>query len=402
MNLGMLKDFKFKRWHSLVPLFDHDKFQYEIDIHQLLPFTTKVSHKELNNGNFSEVSCVKMLARKQTKIPSSDETIVVALKTLQRISEPQYDLDKEWRREAKAHKQLNNTRAHIIQAIAAYRQIAADRQNDTYHLVLEWADGGSLLSFWDNNLGPQVDGDIGLSRKRIMEMLKQLRGLADALEGMHTTSSRSPGSSRRSSSHISVNLSSVQVGGRNTASLEPPPPSGDESPSLTLNLQRPEDPQESEENPALSASSPESGGLSVPAVGGLIGRNMQSTSENWRHGDIKPENILRFVDGNEDAWIGTLKLADLGRAQQHLLRTKLRESREKELWRTRWYEPPDLVEEVHEQAQGKISRLFDIWSIGCDLRNLNMAVVRQGLHQGLPRREPFRAKRRRRPMGVMR
>ncbi|QSZ32547.1 hypothetical protein DSL72_002125 [Monilinia vaccinii-corymbosi] len=90
-----------------------------------------------------------------------------------------------------------------------------------------------------------------------------------------------------------------------------------------------------------------------------------SDSENWRHGDIKPENILRFIDSSHDDGLGTLKLADLGRAQQHRFVTNIRKYSEHELWRTRWYEPPDLEKSNHEKADGNISRLFDIWSMGC-------------------------------------
>jgi serine/threonine protein kinase len=43
----------------------------------------------------------------------------------------------------------------------------------------------------------------------------------------------------------------------------------------------------------------------------------------------------------------------------------MRETKEKESWRTRWYEPPDLQADLHNLHQGKISRLFDIWSMGC-------------------------------------
>ncbi|RDW87216.1 hypothetical protein BP5796_02910 [Coleophoma crateriformis] len=86
--------------------------------------------------------------------------------------------------------------------------------------------------------------------------------------------------------------------------------------------------------------------------------------KNWRHGDIKPENILRFINRSDD-YLGVLKLADLGRAQQHLFVTKMRDTKEKELCRTRWYEPPDLEEVLYEEAKQKISRLFDIWSMGC-------------------------------------
>ena len=128
---------------------------------------------------------------------------------------------KEWRREAKAHKHLNDTRDHIIQAIAAYQQIAADKQNDAYHLVLEWADGGGLFGFWGGNRRPQVDDDIERSRKRIMQVLKQFTGLADALEGMHTTPTKSPGLSGRNSMRFSPNLSPERGVPRGGASLKP-------------------------------------------------------------------------------------------------------------------------------------------------------------------------------------
>lgn len=364
-GLADLKDFKSKRWHFLVPTLDHNVFQYELDSHQLLPFTKKVALADLNNGNFSEVTCVKMLASKQTKILTSDETIIVALKTLKRINEVQYDIEKEWRREAKAHQQLNGKRDHIIQAIAAYRQIAADRQNDAYHLVLEWADGGNLLTFWKKNPEPQVDDDIERSRKRVMLVLKQLSGLVDALEGMHSVPAKSPGRSECNSPRP-PNLSPERDVVRGAASPEMPSLSSNESPLPVFSLDGPNDPREDEGGgPSLIVSPPESSEQNPNDVGLLERVNSQMGSENWRHGDIKPENILRFIGSMEDAWIGTLKLADLGRARQHLLRTVLRETKEKELWRTRWYEPPDLAEEVQQQAQGKISRLFDIWSMGC-------------------------------------
>ena len=216
-DLTDINHFKSKRWHFLVPTLDHNIFQYEINSQQLVPFTRNDLSAELNSGNFSDVECVKMLTSKQTKITSRDETIIVALKTLKRINEPRYDIDKEWRREAKAHKQLNGTRDHIVQAIAAYRQIANDRQNDAYHLVLEWADGGTLLSFWGKHPEPQVDGNIERSRKRIMLILKQLCGLADALEGMHTTSAaKSPEHSKCTLQNHQTHLRNEMGEGRQT------------------------------------------------------------------------------------------------------------------------------------------------------------------------------------------
>jgi serine/threonine protein kinase len=83
---------------------------------------------------------------------------------------------------------------------------------------------------------------------------------------------------------------------------------------------------------------------------------------NWRHGDLKPDNILVFKDSN--SWIGTLKLADLGRAKKHQYGTHVRAMRRQnteEKWSTRQYEPP----EAYTASSKARSRLWDIWSMGC-------------------------------------
>lgn len=46
---------------------------------------------------------------------------------------------------------------------------------------------------------------------------------------------------------------------------------------------------------------------------------------NWRHGDIKPENVLCFTRGKKDAMV----------------------------------QPPNLADDIHEKAHGKY-RLFDL------------------------------------------
>jgi hypothetical protein len=57
--------------------------------------------------------------------------------------------------------------------------------------------------------------------------------------------------------------------------------------------------------------------------------NTPNNVANWRHGDIKPDNILRFVDSSSNdqitARIGTLKLADLGRAKVNYYATMFRQ-----------------------------------------------------------------------------
>lgn len=81
--------------------------------------------------------------------------------------------------------------------------------------------------------------------------------------------------------------------------------------------------------------------------------------ENWRHGDIKPENMLRFINGAPG--MGVLKLADLGRAKGNQFKTQDRMVIEKDRYRTKPYEPPDIYMRPNES----MSRLFDVWSLGC-------------------------------------
>jgi len=361
-----LTTFRLKRWQFLVPTFETDEFEYKFDSDRLLPFQAKVPTGELPSGTFSDVSQVKMLASKQNKLKVRGETINVALKTLRKLEDPRYDIRKEFYREAKAHRQLNGKREHIIQAFAAYQQIASHPDNNTYHLVLEWADGGSLHDFWSKNPECQLNHLDGVkSRKRVMELLEQLLGLADALEGMHATSSHTPGNSRRGSAQTSPGLSPVRTLHKSGDSLDVAVQFDDDSHLPTFTVDMEETSPDSEQVPKLSVLPPDAAGLDAADPPNLSRRSTNFNSENWRHGDIKPENILRFTGGNSNVYLGVLKLADLGRAQQHILATEMRDTKEKELWRTRWYEPPDLEGPNYMMAKEKISRLFDIWSMGC-------------------------------------
>ncbi|TGO59568.1 hypothetical protein BCON_0043g00270 [Botryotinia convoluta] len=178
---------------------------------------------------------------------------------------------------------------------------------------------------------------------------------AQALEAMHSTRARSPGNSRKNSTSSSPRLPSQKTATWKEDALDSGGPYVDSSSLPTINIDSEEDSDGSKTIPSILVSS---GPASLKAT-------ENSDSLNWRHGDIKTENILRFTTGQQDDKLGILKLADLGRAQQHQFVTSMRHNKEKELWRTRWYEPPDLEKKNHEEAQGKISRLFDIWSMRC-------------------------------------
>ena len=91
----------------------------------------------------------------------------------------------------------------------------------------------------------------------------------------------------------------------------------------------------------------------------------ENNDSSIRHGDIKPENILRFLikDGkdviDDSHELGTLKLADMGLAKQHMVATALRKNDTSSRYGTIRYEAPEAL-----QSGGR-SRLYDVWSMGC-------------------------------------
>jgi serine/threonine protein kinase len=86
----------------------------------------------------------------------------------------------------------------------------------------------------------------------------------------------------------------------------------------------------------------------------------QDSQKNCRHGDLKPENILRSC---RPASLGILQIADLGLAKVHSLPTQLRETTSGGYSGTLRYQAPEIVTSV----SGKISRSYDMWSMGCIL-----------------------------------
>lgn len=89
------------------------------------------------------------------------------------------------------------------------------------------------------------------------------------------------------------------------------------------------------------------------------------TGASWRHGDLKPANILWFPDGE----LGRLKISDWGESKSQQLATELRHQNTTAKFGTRRYEPPELEIGVGSMRPGqedrRISRLYDIWSFGC-------------------------------------
>lgn len=138
--------------------------------------------------------------------------------------------------------------------------------------MFRWADGGNLRDFWQSNKRPQLRVSL------VRDVVKQIRGLADALDELH-------------------------------------------------------------------------------GYGGGGG--------SYRHGDIKPENILRVLTRSvvrPELDVGVLKIADLGLAKHHNVGTEFRPQTSMR-YTTYRYEPPEARPGV-SRTLGR-SKRQDIWSIGC-------------------------------------
>lgn len=82
--------------------------------------------------------------------------------------------------------------------------------------------------------------------------------------------------------------------------------------------------------------------------------------QNGRHGDIKPENILRFRGKTPDD--DTLVVADVGLAKFHQYVTSKRDHASSITASTVRYEPPEMNVDDPKLPR---SRRYDMWSIGC-------------------------------------
>lgn len=174
--------------------------------------------------------------------------------------------------------------------------------------MFEWADGGTLRDAWKRE---DVDHD-DLNGLRIMQVLEQLHGLAEALSVLHNKAN-------------------------NTQQREDAPGSLSRAETILK--------PSSHNAPKVQLQQPDSG---------------NAGEEHWRHGDLKPDNILLFKDATS-TWLGTLKIADLGLAKQHAFATSKRFLATEQKYSTSHYEAPEVIIKRHEPR----SRLYDIWSMGC-------------------------------------
>ncbi|KAJ8131727.1 hypothetical protein O1611_g1897 [Lasiodiplodia mahajangana] len=108
--------------------------------------------------------------------------------------------------------------------------------------------------------------------------------------------------------------------------------------------------------------------VSLTLEGQPIDQVDEASTSNIRHGDLKPDNILRFLSGDDNnsnndlKRVGKLKIADMGLAKHHLFLTQDRSVATETKYGTALYEPPEARDKNPKVAR---SRLYDIWSMGC-------------------------------------
>jgi serine/threonine protein kinase len=207
--------------------------------------------------------------------------------------------EEAWDKEAGALANINKLKhLHITECVAAIRR------GDSRYFMFPWADGDSLRDYWVQTSRQSS----GPNAELIHEAIGQLRGLADALHCLHyCNSGQSVSSLSDSAQHERNGIPEMQFH------------------------------DEHDEETYVD----------------------QISTKSIRHGDLKPENILRFMDPRTT--LGTLKLADMGLAKQHIVVTQDRTHLTSTRYGTVQYEAPEAIGELN----GPRSRLYDVWSMGC-------------------------------------
>lgn len=84
-----------------------------------------------------------------------------------------------WEEEVRSLRMMNGLKQeHIVRFITAFRRHSSIG-SDEHYLVFEWTDGGNLRSLWEATPSPH------LTSLLVKEFIKQLLGLAHALEAAH-------------------------------------------------------------------------------------------------------------------------------------------------------------------------------------------------------------------------
>ncbi|KAI0856241.1 kinase-like domain-containing protein [Xylaria cubensis] len=297
------------QWAFLVPKFPLAKESRELHRDCILPFTEFGGDSK--EGTFGEVVKAKLRLDHQSVFLQNNGSLEVYVavkrfKTREKISSiPDSEIPdpkSAWSREADSMEEFATSdfsKTHIARGIGSFST------HGNHYIIMPWAGGGTLAEFWENT--PELCDTL------IREFLEQYLNLAASLCALHCHRYPEEGLENRDREEGTMEFSfSVPQG----------------------------DPQAQN---------------SIPNVEEVY-NDVNPVGSNWRHGDLKPDNILRKEGGKA---LGPLMIGDVGLAKKHKDRTSTRLNTSTRLG-TMNYEPP----EAFDNSRAK-SRAYDIWSMGC-------------------------------------
>ncbi|KAI4957405.1 hypothetical protein J4E86_004543 [Alternaria arbusti] len=157
-----------EQWVFLPQIFRNDSTMENLHRDCRLPFIACESQGE--GGSFSLLHKATIHRAHQTV---SSDNLVIAIKELRNkeAGADQSELDA-----LDLARQLKHP--HIVRFVGGFRQ------NFTSHLLFQWADGGNLRSYWNNEENWSRDADL------ISWTIEQIQGLVAALDQWHNNPSR--------------------------------------------------------------------------------------------------------------------------------------------------------------------------------------------------------------------
>ncbi|KAK4164675.1 heterokaryon incompatibility protein-domain-containing protein [Cladorrhinum sp. PSN259] len=349
-------DFCHHQGTFLSPIFTREQFVYKEKDGCVLPFVRR--SKAESDGHFSTVfeAWVHPDHHDQQITEEGSKELRVALKKLRHLaSEPGYKVEEAWTHEVTALEKIRDLRHKNL-----IRPIAAVNRGSEYYIMFEWAEGGSLRTLWQSQGKEPKD----LDADRVMIFIEEILGLAGALSTLHNTNTNTktaivvrragslaePGTSVRSQP-VEPEIYNDSDDDDDTYADASSTPSVRRVPKIRFSLPSDDEDSRVSDDGSRSYYSDES-----DATG----------EEHWRHGDLKPENILQCFGANRDLsrWLGTLKIADVGLAKQHMFATRSRNEQTTMQYTTSHYEAPEANRYMNSSYHPR-SRRFDVWSMGC-------------------------------------
>ncbi|KAI1322755.1 hypothetical protein F5Y16DRAFT_404159 [Xylariaceae sp. FL0255] len=173
-----------RQWECLVPVLSTKRYNYSFRSGVTLPF--RRDGVEIFSGGFGQVDKVT-IEQGHFEDPGHEGPLpkYFAVKEIRPPDETERKKIKDsWAKEVRTLKDMNaEDGEHIVRCMTAFTRGDVDTAME-YYLVMEWADGGSLQTLFDDHPNPALDGDL------MYNVIRQLHGLASALQKTHAANIR--------------------------------------------------------------------------------------------------------------------------------------------------------------------------------------------------------------------